>query len=86
MNPSLFSLAGGQINKTFTSNVPALSGAPVTALNGIGENFRAIGTAMVEGNISPEYGEFAVQKLYEAQLAVTAAIQHGWNGGTKQYS
>lgn len=76
----LFNFVGNQISTLF-GTVPQLKGAQGTAIDTVKQGLTNISMTLVEGKVSPEYGEFAIQKLYEAQLAVNTAITHGWNNG-----
>lgn len=76
----LFNLSGSQIKSTFGTG-PKLEGPQAKAVTNVGDHFTGIGTILSEGNVLPEHGEFAMQKVYEAKLAVDTAIAHGWNGG-----
>lgn len=62
--------------------VPTLKGSQSTALSNVTNHFTGISTIMAEGKVLPDYIEFANQKIYEAKLAVDAAIAYGWNNGT----
>lgn len=80
MNNKLFVAVGNQIRTTF-GFVPAIKGTQGTALGSISEHFVGIGNIMAEGKVLPEHAELALSKLYEAKLAVDAAVAYGWNGG-----
>lgn len=85
MNNSLFGLTIASIKKVFGFYPPlkGTSGSAVTAISG---HFTGIGTIMLEGGVTPELGAVAIEKLFEAQQAVNAAVAYGWNGGnTSQY-
>lgn len=66
-------------------NVPVLKNTqgptPVTALTAVSDHLIGINKIMAEGGVLPESFVFAQAKLYEAKLAVDAAIAYGWNGG-----
>lgn len=75
-----YTLVGGAFVKLFT--LPTLlKGSQATAVTAIGDQFVGIGKILAEGNVSPEYGELAIAKMHEAQIAVNTAVQYGWNNG-----
>lgn len=77
---SLFTMSGNAIRKLFGST-PNFSGSAGTAVGKVSDNFTSVGNILIEGGVSEEYGQIALQKLHEAQLAVNFAIEHGWADG-----
>lgn len=77
---SLFALNPQTIKSTF-GTVPPIKGSQGDAVTSVSALFSDIGNVLTTGKVSASYGEFAMQKLYEAQQAVNAAIQHGWDNG-----
>lgn len=66
------------VRTLFTYGQPGLSTPAVTAAKNVGEHFSAIGNILIEGNVSPEVGAMAIQKLYEAKVLIEGAIATGW--------
>lgn len=73
-----------QIKTTLTA-VPPLKGSAATAIAAVGNQFVGITDVLLEGKVSIGHLEFAMAKLYEAKLAVDAAIANGWQNGQNQY-
>lgn len=78
MDSKYFSYSGF---KALFGFVPTLKGTQATAIGSVQNHLTDIGTVMAEGKVIPELGSIAIAKLYEAQLAVNAAIVSGWNNG-----
>ncbi len=83
MEKNIFSLTGSQIRTTF--GVPyniAVNPTQKTAVTHGSEGFIALGTILAEGNVSPEYAQPVLEKLYEAQCLFNQAVAMGWQNGT----